>query len=113
MQRVHYGIDDWLILAALSSEYVFLAFIVYAGHNGLGKHDWIVPLDDIERVSHVGRPTPLPVLYPPAKTNWAANEALSSTSSSTSSLSSSPSSPSSFSTDASSACPRSSTSASS
>ncbi|KAL4863635.1 hypothetical protein BDV12DRAFT_25488 [Aspergillus spectabilis] len=51
VQQVKFAADDWFIVAALVPTYAILACTIVGGQYGLGKHVWVVPMDDITRVN--------------------------------------------------------------
>ncbi|KAL2817986.1 hypothetical protein BDW59DRAFT_165692 [Aspergillus cavernicola] len=51
VQKINFAADDWFIVASLIPTYGILACTIVGGTYGLGKHVWIVPIDDITRVN--------------------------------------------------------------
>ncbi|PYH91603.1 hypothetical protein BO71DRAFT_401244 [Aspergillus ellipticus CBS 707.79] len=53
VQQARMGLDDWLIIAALASGTANMACAVAGGRYGLGKHVWVVTLDEIENMVRI------------------------------------------------------------
>ncbi|CAK39197.1 uncharacterized protein An06g01290 [Aspergillus niger] len=52
IQQANIGLDDWLIVGALLSGTANMACAIAGGHYGLGKHVWVVTLDEIIHMVH-------------------------------------------------------------
>ncbi|PWY66393.1 hypothetical protein BO94DRAFT_332575 [Aspergillus sclerotioniger CBS 115572] len=53
IQQAKIGLDDWLILSALLSGTANMACAIAGGHYGLGKHIWVVSIEDIVHMVHI------------------------------------------------------------
>ncbi|GAQ45190.1 hypothetical protein AtubIFM55763_006651 [Aspergillus tubingensis] len=53
VQQASIGLDDWLIVGALLSGTANMACAIAGGHYGLGKHVWVVTLDEIINMVHI------------------------------------------------------------
>ncbi|KAL4780315.1 hypothetical protein BJX76DRAFT_364423 [Aspergillus varians] len=51
VQKIPLEADDWFIVASLVPTYAVLACTIVGGTYGLGKHVWIVSMDDITRIN--------------------------------------------------------------
>ncbi|KAJ5223155.1 integral membrane protein PTH11-like protein [Penicillium citrinum] len=53
VRRVSIAADDWMSLAALVSVTASFASTIIGGYHGLGKHVWIVPIEDVVTVMQI------------------------------------------------------------
>lgn len=53
VRRVSIASDDWLSLAALVSVTASFVSTIIGGYHGLGKHVWIVPIEDVVTVMQI------------------------------------------------------------